>query len=217
MSASTTAPTESVDRLRLSRVSWKDYSRFLCLFAERPGHHLTYDRGELEVTGTLLGREHDRHFLCRLVHTLTEELGREVIGAGSATLRLRRLRRGLDPDECFWIANASRMAGQRRLDLRRDPVPDLVIEVSTPGSTLNRIRILARLGIPEVWHLRDSYLSFLVLQGTSYLAAGHSLSFPFLAPADLTALLQQTLQGSGENSVIATFRTWVQVQQARFE
>ena len=209
-------PEGTVDRLRLSGVSWKEYSRFLCLFAERPGHHLTYDRGELEITGTWLGHERDKHFLGRMVNTLTEELGREVVGGGTTTLRLRSLRRGLDPDGCYWIDSASRMTGKRRLNLRRDPVPDLVIEVSNPETTLNRTRILARLGVPEVWQIQGDILSFLVRQGSNFVKATYSLSFPFLTPADLMTFFLQVRQGGGENAVIGTFRAWVQ-QQGRSE
>ncbi len=38
-------------------------------------------------------------------------------------------KRGLEADDCYWIANAERMTGKRRLDLRTDPPPDLAIEV----------------------------------------------------------------------------------------
>jgi Uma2 family endonuclease len=214
MSQANPEPEETVDRLRLSGVSWKDYSRFLCLFAERPGHHLTYDRGELEITGTWLGHERDKLVLGRMVDTLTEELGREMIGGGATTLRLRTLRRGLDPDGCYWIDSASRMAGKRRLNLRRDPAPDLVIKVSNPEATLNRARILARLGVPEVWQLQGDSLSFLVRQGSNFAKATHSLSFPFLTPADLITLILQSRDGGGENAVIGTLRNWVQQRRS---
>jgi Uma2 family endonuclease len=204
----------SVDRIRLSCVDWKEYSRFLYLFAERPGYRLTYDRGELEIMSPLLEHDSDDRILGRLVIALTEELGIEVFSGGTVTLRRRRRRRGLEPDDCYWIANASRMAGRRRLNLRVDPPPDLAIEVDATRSSLDRLEIYASLRVPEVWHLRADILSFLVLQGTDYVEAPHSLSFPFLAPADLLPFLQQLRQGGGENTMIATFRVWVQQRQA---
>jgi Uma2 family endonuclease len=115
--------------LRLSGVDWQTYTRLLTVFAERPGVRLTYDRGELEIMSPLLEHDKDDRFLFRLVITLTEELGLPVVEGGSTTLKRRRRRKGVEPDECYWIANAHRMTGRRRLDLRTDPPPDLAIEV----------------------------------------------------------------------------------------
>ena len=108
--------TRAQNCLRLSAVDWQTYSRLLRAFAERPGVRLTYDRGELEIMSPSLEHDDDGCFLGRLVYVLTEELGRPIRAGGSTTLRRRLRRRGLEPDECFWIANAHRMAGRRRLD-----------------------------------------------------------------------------------------------------
>jgi Uma2 family endonuclease len=102
--------------LYLTDVDWPTYTRLLRAFAERPRVHLTYDRGELEIITPLLEHDDDSRFLGRLIVTLTEELSLPIHGGGSVTIRQRRRRRGLEPDECFWIANAHRMAGRRRLD-----------------------------------------------------------------------------------------------------
>src|SRR5262249_39607313 len=156
------------------------YTRFLHLFAKRRGYRLTYDRGELEIMAPLLEHEGDGRFLGLLVITLTQELGLEITFGGQVTIRRRRRQRGLEPADCYWIANAARVAGRRRLDLRVDPPPDLAIEVDATRSSLDRLSIYANLRVPEVWHLRGDALTFLALGGTSYTEATHSLSFPFL-------------------------------------
>ncbi len=162
----------------------------------------------------LLFHENEGHILGQFVITLTQELGCEITPGGSVTIRRRGRRRGLEPDECFWIANAGRMAGHRRLDLRVDPPPDLAIEIDATRSSLNRLSIYANLGVPEVWHLQGNALTFLVLMGGTYAPASHSVSFPFLTPADLVPFLEQWRQGGGFNAVIAAFRTWMQQRQA---
>jgi hypothetical protein len=101
--------------LRLSGVDWRTYSRLLRAFAERPGIRLTYDRGELEITSPTLEHDDDGRVLGTFVFVLTEELGLPLKHGGSTTLRRRLRRRGIEADECFWIANAHRMAGRRRL------------------------------------------------------------------------------------------------------
>src|SRR6266699_3484637 len=104
--------------LRLSYVDWHTYTRLLRAFAERPGIRLTYDRGELEIMSPPLEHDDDGRVLGTFVFVLTEELGLPLKHGGSTTLRRRLKKRGIEADECFWIANAHRMAGRRNLDLR---------------------------------------------------------------------------------------------------
>src|SRR5436305_1956903 len=115
--------------LRLSYVDWEMYTQLLRTFAERPRVRLTYDDGELEIMSPSLEHDDDGDFLGYMVRVLTEELGLPVHGGGSVTLRRKIKKKGLEPDRCFWIANAHRITGVRRLDLRRHPPPDLAIEV----------------------------------------------------------------------------------------
>src|SRR5262249_46025463 len=158
--------------------------------------------GELEITLPLYEHESDGRLLGRLVGVLTEELGLPLKSGGTVTIRRRRQRRGLEPDEGFWIANAHRMAGHRRLDLRVDPPPDLAIEVDATRSSLNRMSIYANLGVPEVWRLRDGVLTFYRLSSGAYTVTSNSISFPFLTAADLLPFLQQAIQAQDENAVV---------------
>src|SRR5436190_2473960 len=133
-----------------------------------------------------LEHDDDGRFLGDLVFVLTEELGLPLKRGGSTTLRRRLRRRGVEADACFWIANAHRMAGRRRLDLRTDPPPDLAVEVDVTHSSMNRLGIYAALGVPEVWRLDGDSLTFHVLGADgAYAAAGASKSFPLVEPAIL--------------------------------
>ena len=49
--------------------------------------------------------------------------------------------------------------GLKRIDLRRDPPPDLVIEVDVTHSSVPRMPIYAALGVPEVWRLAEGAVS----------------------------------------------------------
>jgi Uma2 family endonuclease len=205
----------SGEYLRLSAVDWRTYTLLLRAFAERPGVRLTYDRGELEIMSPLLMHDDDATFLCRLVFMLTEELDLPVRGGGSTTLRRRKRQKGIESDECFWIANAHRMAGKRRLNLRIDPPPDLAIEVDVTHSSLDRMGIYAALRVPEVWRLDSDLLWFNVLGADGvYQPATHSLSFPGLTPADLLGFLQQARKAGNQNVVVRNFREWVRQRLA---
>lgn len=200
--------------LLLSNVDWPMYSRLLRVFAERPGIRLTYDRGELEIMSPSLEHDDDAEFLGDLVLALTEELSLPLKRGGSVTMRRRARRRGIEADRCFWIANAHRMAGRRRLDLRTDPPPDLAIEVDVSHSSLDRLGIYARLGVPEVWRLEGDTLTFYVLGGDGrYASAAASRSFPLVGPADLLPFVQQARQAGDQNAILRQFRQWVRQRQ----
>jgi Uma2 family endonuclease len=201
--------------LLLSGVDWEMYTRLLRIFAERPGIRLTYDRGALEIMAPLLEHDRDGRFLGRLVIALTEELGLPIVCGGSTTLRRRLRKRGIEGDECYWIANAPRMTGRRRLNLRTDPPPDLSVEVDVTRSCMNRLSIYAALAVPEVWRLDGDTLTFYVLGADGkYTDAAASRSFPLVTPADLLGFLQQARQAGDENAVTRQFRNWVRQRLA---
>ena len=201
--------------LVLSGIDWRTYSRLLRVFAERPGIRLAYDRGELEIMSPTLEHDDDSRLLGVFVFVLTEELDLPLKHGGSTTLRRRLRRRGIEADECFWIANALRMAGRRRLDLRKDPPPDLAIEVDVSCSSLDRLGIYAALRVPEVWRLEGDTLTFHVLtDAAEYTSAPASRSFPLLTPADLLGFLQQARQTGDENVVVRQFRDWIRQRRA---
>jgi hypothetical protein len=115
---------------------------------------------------------------------------------------------------CFWIANAHRMVGRRRLDLRKDPPPDLAIESEVGQSSLNRLSIYAALRVPEVWRLEGNQLTFHVLGADGkYALAPVSRSFPLVTPADLLGFLQQARQAGDQNPIMLQFRDWVRQRQ----
>ena len=201
--------------LRLSRIDWTTYTRLLRAFAERPAVRLTYDRGELEIMSPLFQHDYEGRFLGDLVVVLTEELLLPRMRGGSTTLRRRKRQKGIEADDCFWIANAHRMAGRRRLDLRIDPPPDLAIEVDVTHSTLDHLRIYAALQVPEVWRLAGDILTFHVLGADgAYQSASTSRSFPLVAPADLLIFVQQARQTGDENDVVRRFREWIRQRLA---
>jgi Uma2 family endonuclease len=207
--ARATSPPTAGRSLVLPNIDWDTYTKLLRVFAEKPGIRLTYDRGELEIMSPVLEHGDDASLVGDMVFVLTDELGLPLKRGGSTTLRRRRRQRGIEPDECFWIASAPLMAGRRRLDLRTDPPPDLAIEVDVTSSSLDRFAIYANLVVQEVWRIEGPTLTFHVLSGGQYQVSAESRSFPRLRPDDLMPFLQQARQAGDENAVLRSFRLWV--------
>jgi Uma2 family endonuclease len=214
MATAPPSPAAAPQRLLLSGVDWRHYQKFLHLLQGRRAVRITYDRGDLELM--TLSHEHESYgrFLGRLAVTLTEELGLLIKEGGSTTLRRRRKQRGLEPDNCYWVAREPLVRGKLHIDLRIDPAPDLAIEVDIAHGSLDRMAIYAALGIPEVWRFDGTKLSFHQLGADGHYALiSYSLSFSQVTPADVASFLPLRQQ-MDENAVIAKFRIWVRQHHA---
>jgi Uma2 family endonuclease len=196
-------------RFMLYGVDWKEYGRFLRAFGHRPGVRLTYDRGCLEIMTLSFEHESLARLLDRLVVTLSEELQLPMTGGRSTTFRRRKRKRGLEPDDCYWMANEPLVRGKDRIDLRTDPPPDLALEIDITHSSLNRLAIYAALRMPEVWRLENQVVvCYLLGSDGHYAASPSSRAFPGLDPRELSLFL--ALRGQmDENSIVRQFRAWV--------
>jgi Uma2 family endonuclease len=206
-------PNPSAQRLVLDGVRWQTYTRLLRIFDDR---HLriTYDRGALEII--TLSPEHERFkcLLSYLVLALVEELGWNMASFGSMTFKRRKKRRGLEPDECYWIQNEPKVRGKDKIDPRRDPPPDLVIEVDWTHSSLDRLAIFAALLVPEVWRFdgHDFHVHILGPDGR-YTEREQSRAFPFLPMNELARFVAMRSNQS-ETDIVRQFRTWVRARIA---
>ncbi len=210
-----TVQVPAEQRLVLHDVDWETYSRLLRMLGNRPSVRLTYDRGSLEIM--TLSHEHEglSYLLGRFIDVLTEELEMPVKAGRSTTFRRRMKGRGLEPDNCYWIANESRVRGHKKINLKVDPPPDLALETDITHSSLNRMALYAALVVPEVWRFDGRKLTFHVLgpEG-SYTNVAASLTFPFFKPDDVVRFLEMRSH-QDENAVVRAFRTWVQEQVKR--
>lgn len=201
-------------RVVLEDISWREYTRLLKLFDERPAIRLTYDQGTLELKTISFRHERYGDFLGRLAVTLTEELGLPIMGGGSTTFRRYAKRRGLEPDNCYWIASEPAMRGKNKIDLNTDPPPDLAIEIDVSRSSMPRMSIYASLGVPEVWRFNRRVLAFHRLRSDeTYEVISESGIFPGLRPNDLVRFLERRNR-EDENTVIRHFRRWIRSRVA---
>src|SRR5438876_5554095 len=86
-----------------------------------------------------------------MLRLLSDIKGIELESCGSTTWKRSRLRKGSEPDTCFYVANAPKIIGKRKIDLESDPPPDIVVEIDTTNESLSKFPIYAALGVPEIW------------------------------------------------------------------
>jgi Uma2 family endonuclease len=202
-------------RLLLHNVSWESYIAIGNALCDRPALRMTFDRGSLELMTTSPRHEIYKKWLGRIIETLAEECQLAITTAGQMTFQRPELERGLEPDDCYWIAHEPQMRGRLAWDPQRDPPPDLVLEIEISRSALNRMGIYAALGVPEVWRFDGTALRVEVLQADrTYHTAPSSVSFPKVPLAGLVPFLEPS-ETVDYLSVIRSVRTWVREQRVQ--
>jgi Uma2 family endonuclease len=203
-------PAADTDRrFLLSGVSWRTYEALLAEVGERSSTRFSYDQGELELMSPCGRHERLKVRLRRLMTTLTEVLEIPIDGCGSTTLHREVLKKGLEPDEGFYIQNELRVRGKLAMDLEVDPPPDLAIEIDITSGSVDRKGIYAALGVPEIWRYDgDSLRIDRLLADGSYERTAMSPTFPFLPIGEFAEFLEPH-PGEDQTSWSRRFRAWV--------
>jgi Uma2 family endonuclease len=199
------------DHLTLFDVSWKEYTDLLRIMARR---HLriTYDEGVLEIMTLSDEHEWTSRTWDLLIHHLALLLRQPIRGYGGMTFRRPRKRKGLAPDECYWIQNEAKVRGKRQIDLDEVFPPDLIVEIDITSSSIDRIAMYEKLGVPEVWHWGQKGFEVLLLDDKRhYTKKTKSLAFPGLTVADLLPFIDKA-DKEGETDGVLAFQDWVREQ-----
>lgn len=199
--------------LWLDGISWESYEKLLQALGER---HLrvTYDQGDLEIM--TLSPEHEElaRLLDLLVFALADELSATIKGRRSMTFKRADLKRGLEPDDCYWIQHEKEVRNIRHYDPEKHPQPDLVLEVDVTSSSLNRMKTYEIMGVAEVWRWTEDTLEVQTLNKKGKLTKRTVSSvFPGFKPTDLLAFLENVYT-DGEIEMVRHFRRWVREQIA---
>jgi len=195
--------------LLLHDVSWEAYDQLLQKLDAQHRHlRLTYDEGTLEIMSPSDPHERWKKRIARLVELMAFELKIEIECLGQTTFRRKIRRKGLEPDECYYVQNAATVR-QVEIDLSIHPPPDLVVESDYSNSSLPREPVYAGLGMPELWRFDGETLTIRRLGADGrYHNAKKSPAFPFLPMKQFTMFLHR-LDKERSTVVLSDFQEWV--------
>lgn len=197
------------DGVLLHHISWATYESLLRDNPDTPSTRLTYDRGDLLIMVTSLEHEEISCIIARLIQLLAEEFEVENRAFGSATYKRKDLQRGFEPDSCFYFKNEARMRGKKRLDLTKDPPPDLVVEIDITSPSIRKLPLFAAFGIPEVWRFDGRQVEFHLLEKGTYRKSENSSALPQVTAEVITKFIHEGLQ-MGHLKWVKKVRTWAQ-------
>lgn len=199
---------EARQRFVLWNLGWDAYEKIVEALNEQ---HVrtTYDRGDLELMSPLPIHEAIKVWFAHFIVVLAEELDFPVRVVGGPTLRRRILDRGLEPDDCYYLASAAKVVDWATLNLDRDPPPDLALEVEITCSCLDRMGVYAGLGVPEVWRFDgEEWHIHLLGTGGTYQESHVSAALPYLPVPEIMPLMLQSLHVRDDRERFRTLRRW---------
>jgi Uma2 family endonuclease len=191
----------------LEPIRWKTYEALLRDLDEE-NVRLTYDSGRLWIVSPTLKHDRVKSLIGSMLQLTVIHFRIPILSCGSATWRRAKASKGLEPDECYYVQHEPAVRRKDKIDLRRDPPPDLAIEVEVTHHEIDRLKIYAALGVSEVWHHRKGELRFLKLKGRKYVSIKKSAAFPMLKPADLDRFLEMR-HSIGDTDMMVRFQQWL--------
>jgi Uma2 family endonuclease len=211
MSARTAEYMDAIEHLPegatliIQQFSWNDYESLLEDLRDRPHLRISYDQGKLEVMSPLPEHEEYGRFIDDLVRAFAYAHRLKVQKYGGATWKKQRLSKGVEPDCCYYVANALQVIGKRKFDLEIDPPPDIVVEIDITNESLSKFPIYAALSVPEIWRYDSKRVQFYELAVDKYREVSESRFFPGLIPAMLATALEQSKK-DGQDEALDSFR-----------
>ena len=205
-------PIHADQRFFLQGVPWRTY---LELRDSRENQHIrmTYNQGQLEMMAPSKRHEHFGYFLGRLIDVWTEELNIDVQSCRTMTFKREDLLRGLEPDNCYYIAHESAIRNKEELDFTVDPPPDLAIEIDLGGSAMDKLEIYAAFRVPEVWRYDGDDL-FMYIFGSSdiYTVSPVSKCLPGFPSRKIEAIMQK-IGSTSDTELVRAFRQTVRTKK----
>jgi Uma2 family endonuclease len=193
--------------LVLREISWAEFEAILDEIGEHRGSRVAYFHRVLEIRMPLPEHEVNKELIGDMVKLLLDELEQDWEPYGSTTFKRREMAAGIEPDTCFYIQNAHRMIGKRRLNLSVDPPPDLAIEIDVTSKT--QLSAYVALGVPELWCYGEGKLQIFVLREAEYVEVETSPIFGNLPITEGILQFLKISETEGASAARRGFRQWV--------
>lgn len=201
-------------RMVLTGISWDTYECILKDHEDRSAPRFTYDQGTLEIMSPTIPHEKDHLILAELVGIVTEELEIEALNVGSATFRRQNIEGGFEADSTFYVQHEAAMRNKEEFDPLVDPPPDFVIESDATHSSIPKLPLFARFGVPEVWRVEQRSVVLYHLAGDHYVEAEASQALPLLTKEALNHFLDLR-RGERRTVWVKEVRSWAREQATR--
>ena len=176
------------DRSVLREITWETYVR-LCDENQRRSAQMSYFEGDLEIMTVGLLHELARGRIRSMIDAVAGSLEIDLWNTGQYTFRHESKKIGFEADLTYYATGLAAMRRKTKLDLAKDPPPDLVVEVDVSRNSERKLSMYAALGIPEVWRCEGMKIRIYRLSVRDYKTAAKSSILRGTGARMLTQLL----------------------------
>jgi len=189
-------------------VDWHDYEELLGAIGDAPGLHISFDDGTLQIM--TLSQRHEKYstLIERMVDRVSSVLRIKVLFYGPATMRKKQKQKGVEPDACFYVQNASMVGTKDEIDFNNDPPPDVAVEIDLHHDSIPKFPIYSALGVPELWRYDGATLTVYHLREEQYVASDASQALPLLTGPVLTEFLARSPK-EDQYDILTAFEEWL--------
>jgi Uma2 family endonuclease len=192
----------------LREVSQEDYAQLLAELGDSNRVRVSYYHGRLEVMSPSPINEIFKELISDIGRITADLTGVDLEKLGSTTFTPGTFGAGAEPDTCFYVQNAARIIGKRKIDLSDDPPPDVAVEIDISSDSSDKLAIYQSLRVPEVWIYNGERLRIRKLTDQGYVEAPNSPAFPLLTADALTEALEKS-KTKGQSAALRSFRAWL--------
>jgi Uma2 family endonuclease len=171
-------------------VSWNDYKNVV-LELDGSSVQTTYNNGVMKIMSKSPEHEYYIELLKRIVDKVSFGFMIKVIFFGSPTIKQEFVKKGVEPDACFYVSRANLVSGKANINITQN-VPDIVVEVDIYHSDDDKFEIYSAFGISEFWRYNENEFKIYRLQNTVYKEVMASVELPFLTGKLLTQFLNRS-------------------------
>ena len=197
----------TAETFTIENASWELYE-LLVRDVEGQNVRITYDEGRMVLMSPLPIHEKIKKLAGRLIETACLELRIPLSSFGSTTWKRHDLRKGLEADECYYIQNEPAVRGRTDIELKRDPPPDLAVEIDITHIPLDRPSVYAALGVGELWRYDGERFHFVRrAKSGKYERIAASEALPFMTPEIVDRFIALAL--ANETEGIREFQKWL--------
>ena len=186
--------------------TWADYEAILESRRDDAAIKIRFDAHtqEISIMAPMAGRRID--ILVDLVKALLRYQGRDWDSSHPMTLK-RLQEAGAEPDACFYIQNWQALLGKERVDLSKDPPPDLAIEVDL--TSITSLNVYQTLAVPELWIYRQEALMIYELTSEGYREILISPTFSDVDVKDILPRYVERAWSSGSSIALREFEQFL--------
>jgi len=195
------------NQLLLRNVDWESFEQLLEELGDNRGTRLSFSDNTVEIMSPMAAHENDKRIIGRIVETILEEMGVEYASLGSTTFKNEQMTQAVEPDECFYIQNEEKTRGKAKIDLEKDPPPDLAIEIDLTSRT--RFNNYEKLGVLELWRFDGKSLNINTLQNNVYIESSQSRQFPNIPLKEAIPRFVEESKTHGRSKMIKSFKLWL--------